>query len=74
LNLQSIADDDLTALKIFSTSFRAAVATLLFDGFEAKLESSETLDSVVKKLPLELRSKWTEYSYAITGSPAGSAK
>jgi len=43
LNLQPISDDDFIALKNFSISFRAAVATLLLGGFGAELESSATL-------------------------------
>jgi len=49
--LQPISDDDFIALKNFSTSFRAAVATLLLGGFGAVLESSATLALVVQKLP-----------------------
>ena len=62
----------LISLAAFTTA--SSVATLHFGCYGVESQSQVTLAHVVNKRPHALRSRWTEYSYLITGVPAGSVQ
>ena len=59
-------DHDFKGLSTFASSLRSTVSTLFIGGFEDELKSQTTLQQVVSKLPMLLKDKWADYSFAIT--------
>jgi hypothetical protein len=63
--LPTLKEDDLPALKRFSSTVRGAVATLAYNGHGVQLECYPTLLSLLNKLPSGLRREWGKRSYSI---------
>ena len=66
LQLAPFKDHDFKGLSTFASSLRSTVSTLFIGGFEDELKSQTTLQQVVSKLPMLLKDKWADYSFAIT--------
>ena len=65
LGLPPLKEDDLPALKHFSSTVRGAVATLASTGHSAQLACHSTLLQLLNKLTPLLRREWGRQSYAI---------